>query len=228
MQPVDLGANGFAHPIVTWGNGSWAVPGHYTGVLEHLASWGVVVIASTSSQTGTGDEILAGARAMVAADGDPASPYFGKLDTAHIAAVGHSQGAGGSVRATIAGGGLITTVVPIALPAQIWVSTPEHRYDVSRLEQPVFFLGGSLDLLICGPLVVTGYYGAVPGAAAAAVLRGADHNTIQNTGGRFLGYLTAWLMYRLRDDAIAAAAFTGPNPELLSNAAWSWPRVKGP
>ena len=46
--PADLGANGFEHPVVTWGNGSWAVPSQYAGVLDHLASWGFVVIASTT------------------------------------------------------------------------------------------------------------------------------------------------------------------------------------
>ncbi len=37
-----------------------------------------------------------------------------------------------------------------------------------------------------------------------------------NPGG-FLGYATAWLEYQLRGNAVAAGAFTGPHPELLSN-----------
>jgi hypothetical protein len=35
-----------------------------------------------------------------------------------------------------------------------------------------------------------------------------------------LGYATAWLAYQLRADATAAAAFTGPHPELTSNPNW--------
>jgi hypothetical protein len=31
---------------------------------------------------------------------------------------------------------------------------------------------------------------------------------------------TAWLAYQLRGDAAASAAFTGPHPELTSNANW--------
>lgn len=224
--PAGLGTDGQRHPVVTWGNGSNAVPAQYDGLLDHLASWGFVVVASLSTQTGTGAEILAGARAIVAADADPASPFHGAIDTAHVAAVGHSQGAGGSVRASIAGPDIITTTVTIALPAQIWVSKPADAYDVSQLTAPVLFLGGSLDLLISSALVNVGYYNQVPGPAAVAMLRWADHNTIQGTGGRFLGYITAWLRYQLAGDPVAATAFTGPTPELPTNSAWAWQFTK--
>ncbi|MFI6604185.1 hypothetical protein ACIBHX_48835 [Nonomuraea sp. NPDC050536] len=34
---------------------------------------------------------------------------------------------------------------------------------------------------------IQGYYDKVPGAAAKALLKGAGHNTVQGTGGGFLG-----------------------------------------
>ncbi|HEU4422599.1 MAG TPA: hypothetical protein VFR67_08665 [Pilimelia sp.] len=218
--PTELGAGGFRHPIITWGNGTNATPSLYPGVLNQLASWGFVVIASTSTGTGTGNEILAGAEYLVARNGDPASMFHQKLDTENIGAVGHSQGAGGSVRATLASNGLITTVVPVALPDPAWVS-PGHEYDVSQLTVPVLFLGGVNDFFISPPRVLTAYYNQVPGAAAKASLRNAGHNTIQNTGGGFLGYLTAWFMYRLRNDAAARGAFAGSTPEINGNTKWS-------
>ena len=59
----------------------------------------------------------------------------------------------------------------------------------------------------------------------------ADHASIQNTAaggnpGGFLGYATAWLEYELRGNATAARAFTGPHPELLTNANWPGSAVK--
>jgi hypothetical protein len=217
--PTDLGAGGVRHPIVTWGNGSIATPADYPGLLNHLASWGYAVVASTSSTTGKGTEILAGAQYLVAAAGDASSPFYGKLDTSHVAAVGHSQGAGGAINATTRSGGLITSTAVWALPAPFWVGSGDE-YDVSLLSGPAFFMGGQWDLLIAPPAVVTDYYRAAGGPAAAAVLRGADHNTIQRTGGGTLGYLTAWLKYTLEGDATARAAFAGSAPELLSNANW--------
>jgi len=221
FRPADLGADGTRHPIVTWGNGSGATPSSYAALLRHLASWGFVVVVSTSTQTGTGEEILAGVRWLVEQDGDPASAYFGALDTTAVAAVGHSQGAGGSVRAAVHGDGLITTVVPIQLPAQIWVS-PGDEYDVSQLRVPVLFLGGGLDLIISAPWTLRAYYDQVPGPAALGVRAWAGHLAPTGDGDGFRGYLTAWLRYRLAGDAEAAAAFAGPDPELLRNPAWQW------
>lgn len=217
--PTDLGAGGVRHPIVTWGNGSIATPADYPGLLNHLASWGYAVVASTSSTTGKGTEILAGAQYLVAQDADPASAFYGKLDTSHVAAVGHSQGAGGAINATNHSGGLITSTAVWALPASLWVGRGDE-YDVSQLSGPAFFMGGQWDILIAPPSVVTGYFRSAGGPAAAAVLRGADHNTIQRTGGGTLGYLTAWLKYTLEGDATARSAFAGSAPELLTNTLW--------
>jgi dienelactone hydrolase len=218
-RPAALGAGGFHHPIVTWGNGTGATPDMYPGVLNRLASWGFAVIASTDTTTGTGAEILSAAQYLAARNADPASVFYGKLDTGRIGAVGHSQGAGGVVNATTHSNGLITTVVPIALPARIWVS-PGDEYYPAQITCPVLFLGAGQDIIISSPSTIRGFYDEVPGAAAMAVLTNADHNTIQNTGGGFLGYLTAWLMYRLQGDTYARGAFAGATPEINTNTAW--------
>ena len=52
--PTQLGANGFKHPILTWGNGSFASSSLYTYYLRHMASWGFVVIATQDSQYRSG------------------------------------------------------------------------------------------------------------------------------------------------------------------------------
>jgi len=36
--PTNLGANGFKHPILTWGNGTNGAPGDYATFLRHMAS----------------------------------------------------------------------------------------------------------------------------------------------------------------------------------------------
>ncbi|HET6951892.1 MAG TPA: hypothetical protein VFI47_16035 [Acidimicrobiales bacterium] len=222
--PTGLGANGFHHPIVSWGNGTNAVPSQYSGLLTQLASWGFVVVASNSKATGYGTEITAAANHMVSLNTTVGSVFYQKLDTTKIAAVGHSQGAGGSTRAVIANPGLFTTLVPIALPAKMWVSAGQE-YDTANVTRPVFFVGGANDWLIASPATLTGYYNSVPGAAALGVLKGAGHNTIQGTGGGFLGYITAWLMYQLQGDPAARGVFVG-SPELLVNTNWQNQAVK--
>jgi pimeloyl-ACP methyl ester carboxylesterase len=217
--PADLGAGGVKHPIITWGNGTGAVPTQYSGLLNQLASWGFAVVASTDTTTGTGSEMIAAAQYLIARNTDSSSIFYGKLDVTKVGAVGHSQGAGGSVNTATKSGGLIDTVVPIALPAPIWVGSGDKFY-VDQLACPVLFVSGANDTLISPNSALQTYYGQVPGAAAKAQLKGADHNTIQGTGGGFLGYVTAWLMYQLQGDTYARGAFAGTTPELNTNAGW--------
>ncbi|MBT2232065.1 S9 family peptidase [Nonomuraea sp. NEAU-A123] len=217
--PADLGAGGVKHPIITWGNGTNAVPTQYPGLLNQLASWGFAVVASTDTTTGTGSEMIAAAQYLIDRNTDSSSVFYGKLDVTKVGAVGHSQGAGGAVNTATKSGGLIDTVIPIALPAPIWVSSGDKFY-VDQLTCPVLFVSGANDTLISPNSALQTYYGQVPGAAAKAQLKGADHNTIQGTGGGFLGYVTAWLMYQLQGDTYARGAFVGTAPELNTNANW--------
>ncbi|MGN9846192.1 alpha/beta hydrolase family protein [Nonomuraea sp. H19] len=217
--PADLGAGGVKHPIITWGNGTNAVPTQYPGLLSQLASWGFAVVASTDTTTGTGSEMIAAAQYLIARNTDSSSVFYGKLDVTKVGAVGHSQGAGGAVNTATKSGGLIDTVVPIALPAPIWVSSGDEFY-VNQLTCPVLFVSGANDTIISPNSALQTYYNQVPGAAAKAQLKGAGHNTIQGTGGGFLGYVTAWLMYQLQGDMYARGAFAGTSPEINTNAGW--------
>jgi hypothetical protein len=221
FYPTQLGAGGFKHPILTWGNGSFGKTSDVKAVLTQLASWGFVTIASISGWTGTGNEILTGAEDLVSLNSDPFSMFYNKLNTDEVGAIGTSQGAGGTVRATLHSGGLIKTAVPISLPAPMWV-TQSDGFNVAQLAVPVLFLGGSNDLLIAPPWALLGYYIEVPGAAAMMVLNGADHLTIKNNPGGYLGYITAWLMYQLQGEQYARGAFVGDPPEANTNTNWSW------
>jgi hypothetical protein len=221
FYPTPLGANGARHPILTWGNGSFGKVSDVQGLLVHLASWGFVVVASTSGWTGTGNEILAGAQDMVSLNSDSASIFYNVLNTGAVGALGHSQGAGGTVKATLHSGGLIKTALPINLPAPMWVSQSDG-FDLTQMNVPVLFLGGSNDLLISPPWALLEYFLEVPGAAAMLDLNGADHLTIQGDGDGYRGYLTAWMMYQLQGDQYARGAFVGDPPEANTNTNWSW------
>src|SRR5262249_42130042 len=47
-------------PIITWGNGTGGAPSDYTGLLTQWASYGIIVVASTSANTGTGSQMVTG------------------------------------------------------------------------------------------------------------------------------------------------------------------------
>jgi pimeloyl-ACP methyl ester carboxylesterase len=217
FYPTNLGAGGVRHPIITWGNGTGASPTAYAGGLNHFASWGFVVVASTSPSTGHGTEMIAGAHYLAAENGRSGSLFFGKLDTGNIAAVGHSQGAGGAINAANRSNGLITAVLPISTPTVFgfWLVVGEG-FSPAQLTAPVFFVTGANDVL-APPSASVSFYQQVPGPAAVGVRTTVGH--ILNLE-LMLGYETAWLRYQLFDDATARSAFVGSPPEINTHTAW--------
>ncbi|MVU76700.1 alpha/beta hydrolase [Nocardia sp. ET3-3] len=245
--PTDLGANGFRHPIITWGDGTNAHPGQYDYLLRHFASWGFVVIATENSATGSGVDIAGAVDALLGLAADPASAFHDKLNPDAVGAVGHSQGATGVLNAMANSGGRIATAVPIELPAQMWCFNGSCP-DPGRVTRgSVFLVNGSADTIISpseqalppqavGLQSERAYYDALPASIPKAwgTLVGPNHNDVQGqpdcanaswpcTTGvyGYLGYPTAWLAARLLGNADAARAFAGSGEFLAPNPAWA-------
>ena len=89
------------HPILTWGNGSASLSSNYTFFLKHMASWGFVIIAAQDKNSGVGQTILDGANFLTAANSNPVSIFFHKLNVSQVGSFGHSQGATGAINALI-------------------------------------------------------------------------------------------------------------------------------
>ncbi|MDH6280978.1 alpha/beta hydrolase [Prescottella agglutinans] len=225
FYPTDIDTSPDLHPVVTFGNGSYATYEQYEQLLRHLASWGFVVVVADSSVTGDGTEILAAARYILAQNDNPESVFHDRIDVAHVAAVGHSQGAGGSINASTHSDGLITSTAVLDLPDPWWASRPVDVIDVARLTAPVFYLTGSDDP-VSTAIPQAAYHAVSPVPAARGRLLGVGHNW-PSDGGGFRGYLTAWLRFTLTDDTDAARAFVGPAPELLADPRWDGTAVKG-
>ncbi len=244
--PTDPGST--RHPILTWGDGTAAVPRQYNYLLRHLASWGFVVIATENQSTHSGADIISAARYLIDRAAVPSSIFHNKLDTHAVGAIGHSQGATGSLNALARSGGLIKTAVPIELPIQALCSPPGSCGEVTQLRGgSVFYVNGSADVLISpsrpsplsppGPQSNQQYYDATPAGVTKAwgTLVGPNHNDVQGqpdcanasfpcTSGvyGYLGYPTAWLLAQLQGDPAARAAFTPGSGEFYrSNPHWT-------
>ena len=240
--PTNLGANGFLHPIITWGNGTSGVSSNYAYFLKHLASWGFVVIATQDGYTHFGQTVLDAANFLVNANADPQSVFHNKLKVDRIGSIGHSQGAGGAINALIKSGGSIRTAIPIELPAQQFCfCAPADVIDTSKITQgSVFFVDGSLDLPVSPPTQdpstaglqsIAAFYNAVPSSAAKlkGTLIGPTHNDVTGqpscTGAQvpcsdgvygYLGYPTAWMMDQLQGDGFAHGAFVHGSGEMFT------------
>ncbi|MFB8006580.1 hypothetical protein [Nocardia sp. NPDC056000] len=245
--PANLGAGGFRHPIITFGDGTNAVPSQYEYLLTHLASWGFVVIATENKQTGSGTDIAGAVDFLLRRAADPASVFHDRLDANAIGAVGHSQGATGALNAMANSDGRIRTVVPIELPIQILCATGSWCPDTGRLVSgSVFLVNGSADFLISpseqalprqviGLQSIRAYYEAIPNSIPKAwgTLVGPNHNDVQGqpdcVGAAFpcavgvygyLGYPTAWLAARLLGREDARSAFAAGGEFFAPNPGW--------
>jgi hypothetical protein len=144
-SPPVLGSLG-DHPVVLWGNPSnleYDDPDSqknttcgWQSFLRLLASWGFVVVAFNDGQVGSGDEMVFGAAAMINENNNPASVFYQKLDTASMAAAGHSQGAVAAINATL-NSDYFESVLAISIP---------DREDLNSYNFGCFFTAGCVQV----------------------------------------------------------------------------------
>ncbi len=212
-HPQELGASGRKHPILTWGNGSYVTSEVYLGLLQHLATHGFYVIATNSTSSGRGTEMLDGVTWLIQENQKAGSPLFGKLDPDAVGALGHSEGGGGSVAA--GNDGRVKCTVPI----EPWMAvTPVSS---SGLKGPAFIIAGSADTRISAAGVKAKVYDPAWVPAVFGILQGADHFTPGGDAGpdiRF--YATAWLRLHLMGDESARGLFYGMECGLCKDPKW--------
>jgi hypothetical protein len=210
FRPAELGASGVVHPIITWGNGTGAMPSSYTALLQHLASHGFIVIASNNTNVGSGDEMLAGVDWVQSENERSGSPMFGKVNAARSGATGHSQGGAGACAA--ARDARIVTIAPIQGGRSCEQMPPKV---------PAIWFTGSADN-IAVPDEIKAVYESVPGPAMYAMLAGATHFTPPGNGGGFRGPVTAWFRAHLMADEDARAVFYGEDCGLCIDPGWEF------
>lgn len=203
-------------PVITWGNGTGQSPDTYVRTFNHLASWGFIVIDNFEESTIDGSSILESAKVLVRENANPNSIFYQKVDTEHIGASGHSQGAGGIVNAykNYPDGKIIKTLVPAAFPSIL-------KPTGTGVNVPIFFISGEKDDLFSSLKFNKQSYDQVPSSVPAAMgaRRGAFHELLTNND-LVIGYLTAWMRYQLMGDQEASGAFTGSSPEISVNPNW--------
>jgi len=86
-------------PLITWGNGTCAMPEGYGPLLRYVASHGYIIVAANSRAVGSGTPMTKGIDFMLAENERAESKYYQKIDADKIGAMGHSQGGMGTVAA---------------------------------------------------------------------------------------------------------------------------------
>jgi hypothetical protein len=213
FRPKDMAQGGLCHPVVTWGNGTNVTPAIYKVLLNNLASHGFVVIGSNSTNVAQGNPapMLVGVTWVLQQNDDPSSVLYHRIDTTHIGATGHSQGAMATTQ--VSGDSHITTSVPI-----------EGASAQKNLHGPAMFFCGGQDTLV-------GCNGAQSALAAVTTLPAmyaeflaADHGSWMTFSGSKPSpvetAVTAWMRVHLMGDPDLRSWFYGASCKLCTDSAW--------
>lgn len=222
-------------PIIAWANGSGQTAANYDYYLRHLASWGFVIVASRATGTGDGHDAVDSAVYLIRQAHTRGSRFFGKVATKRVGVAGHSQG-GGSVVSLFA-----HQIAPFSAYVAIHPAPSYFCLLVCNLK-PSDFKGARHGAILYlqsmgdgGAGDTQNYYEMTPSSALKAfgVLTNAQHNDIMgnphcNVGTcvtgifGYLGYSTAWFVWRLRATRIGRAAFGARHGEFMrTNGNWS-------
>ncbi len=187
-------------PILTFGNGTACSPTFYDEFINHVVSYGYIVIAPNTGATGSAVEMLQGVEWVIEQDGQPDSPLYGRVDTETIGAMGHSQGGWGTCRASA--DPRIDAIAPLS-----------GTREIDRIQCPAFFLlsgdeaGSSPDERINSALSQTTHpsmYGVAVGGTHDEYADVADEGPMaavgatSNDGLYSRGPVAAWFDWQLK------------------------------
>ncbi|WP_407836518.1 alpha/beta hydrolase family protein [Streptomyces sp. DSM 116496] len=196
--PRDIATSDRRHPVIVWGNGTFAFPVVYRDLLLHWAGQGFIVAAANTPQSNLGISMRAGIDLLTRRNADPGSPFHDRVDLEHIGASGHSQG--GAAAIVVGADPRIDTVLPIQ---------PGPLADIDDVRVPALLLAGQKDSIVFPFLVKAFYDDADHIPAVYGELRGADHFTVVGDPGPFAAPTTAWFKAHLMGDQTARAQFLG-------------------
>jgi hypothetical protein len=204
FRPAELGKDNLKHPIFVWGCGGGSQPSSYVFHLNRIASHGFVVLAAVSQIGDDGDVLTAHLDWLLAKNERADSLLFGKLDTAQIAAGGHSIGSVNTffmatdarLRTTIhvAGGSLDNVNDPFA---------PTTGMGGKALVHPALLLSSETDTFNNDEKLALDYQEATA-PVALITMTGTEHVGVAREG---LPVLVAWLRWHLGEEVERHAAF---------------------
>lgn len=222
VYPHSLLKSDGALPLINIGNASNTTAYDLIEAMEHLASWGFVVIGNMDKQTGTGASMSHTLDAFLTLAAQQDNQFYGRIDTTKIAIAGYSQGAFGAVMAATAypNSRMYKAVYLCSCPQkQIGINFKWGTSDFSKIGAPLLMVAGTgdWDSKIISPeeaFLANFKETADDFPVLAARHAYKDH---EEMGGEGDPYMTAWFCHYLKGDSTAGKAFVGDDAEILKN-----------
>ena len=213
FRPEDMAQGGLCHPVITWGDGHGTNPSMYGNLLTRMASHGFVVIASNSAAVSQGDPapMLVGVDWVVEQNEDPTSALYQRIDTTHIGATGHSEGA--MATSSVCADSRIVTIAPICAARS-----------VRELHGPALLLCGGEDTTLPCSGSVSALESITTQPALVANYLTASHGSWLTRGNSDPSPIEvaalAWMRVHLMGDTSLRSMFYGASCTLCTDSAW--------
>ncbi|WP_230981510.1 poly(ethylene terephthalate) hydrolase family protein [Echinicola salinicaeni] len=243
FRPQDIGLFGKEEklPIIAWGNGACAnSPWEHVNFLSEVASHGFLVIAigpmpaegEKKKGKSYSSQLIDAIEWAIASNKDEDSPYYGKVDTAHISVSGMS--CGGLQTLEAAPDPRVTTVVVcnsgiLPYPGAGMPGMPQIKKEqLEKLHSPtLYLLGGESDIAYKNGMDDFERIDHVP-VFVGNMDVGHAGTYAQPHGGEFARVATAWYLWQLKGDQEAAALFQGKPSSLSQSPLWKVQKKKIP
>lgn len=227
--PKDMADTEQIYPMVLVVNGTGGKATKYEPQFAQLASWGFIVVGTQDKGTGSGETTIQTLNYMLQQNEDEDSIFYQKIDVENIGVTGFSQGGAATIRSAymFEESHYIKTIVPLSpVSEKTAEDMTDYPYDISKVECPILLLAGTsgeFETEIVIPFdEMQRMYDKINTPKVMARRVGMDHDQMMYMAE---GYVTAWFMWQLKGDEEAAKAFTGENPEILSNALYQDQRI---
>lgn len=212
-------------PLLTFGNGTFCSPTFYDELIGHVVSFGYIVIAPNTSNTGSAAEMLKGVDWALAQDMQSGSPIFEKVNRDQIGAFGHSQGGAGTCRA--GADARIKTVVPLSgtsAPADIkgtafFVTTGGEAMSSSGIETAFNNAKGPA---VYG-VTMSGNHDEYTDAKDDPMVSGLTSDDAKQSRAA----VAAWFDWQLKNKGENKALFVGDSCGFCKNSTWKTIKSKG-
>ena len=227
--PTELENSNKIYPMIFEVNASNVKAKNLKSSFKRLASWGFIVVGNDDPQTGNGESV------------EKTLDYiFNKwnfkdnIDKDNIGIVGYSQGGAGALRviSMLDSGKYFKTIFTGSSAYSTLAKNMGWEYDMTKVNIPYFMTAGTGESDDRNITDTANKFGGVAPlsslkenyqAMSNDVLKiraravGAEHQDMLN---RTDGYMTAWMLYQLKNDDEAGKAFIGENADILSNSNW--------
>ena len=227
--PSELETSDSKYPLVIFVNGTGIKGSKYKALFRHLASWGFIVAGNEDESSGNGESTDKTLAYLLSENKNPDSIFYQKIDTDNIGLSGHSQGGAGVLSAiTIREHkDLYKTAVCLSPAHEELSHAMGWNYKPEEVSIPILLLAGTKGEFEMDTVIPTEkmneLYDKISSVKIMARRKEAEHGDMLYQAD---GYVTAWFMYQLQDDQVAAMAFCGEDPELLINPLYQEQKIQ--